>query len=110
MKLKTLDQIKAQAKAAGIAVDDYNYRLLGRDFVCIGVPDPLNTRPDTTPLVPASWATTSPKHGYVMLNMATGWFFGHTDKGESFSSEDQLNPNHQTDWYRALLTFFFTED
>lgn len=97
--------IKQQCNAAGIQIDDFNYRKRGADYVCIGVEDPLMTRPDGTSLVVAEWNGTTRPNAFVMFNRINGVFWGTTDKGVSFhSSEVKLE---QEQWFKDLLNFFY---
>lgn len=89
-------QAKAQAKAQGVAVDDYNYRKFGADHIALGVAS--GKRPDGSPLVPGSG------RGCVMFNTCSGRFFGVTDKGVRFCSDSSKHDKQP--WMQALLSFF----
>lgn len=102
---KSLKVIRLQCEAAGVAVDDYNYRKLGYDHVCLGMR--TGRRPDGSPMVRADWHATMLPHGFVMFNTVNGRFWGHTDRGVaccSSSTEHEREP-----WFQALLSFFYVE-
>jgi hypothetical protein len=80
---KTLEQIKAQCKAQGLAFDDYLYRTAGHDHVRI-----------------------SGGGARVLFNTFNGRFIGITPDGVAFSSDDKLDG---TPWFDALLRFFYVE-
>lgn len=98
---KPLAVIKQQCEAAGVAVDDYGFRKVGNDHICLGIAS--RKRPDGTPFVLA----TAPIGAYVMFNTFNGRFFGVTDKGVHFSSS---STEHEAEpWFQALLSFFYVE-
>ena len=94
--------IKAQCKAAGVAIDDYSYRELGSDYIYLG--RATTRRIDGSPGV-------SPGHvrgcAYVAFNTATGTFFGKTHTGIVFSSSGTEYEGRA--WFQALLRFFYVE-
>jgi hypothetical protein len=99
---KTLIIIKQQCAAAGVAVDDYNFRKHGHDFIGLGIAA-SKTRPDGSPVVP----DLAKPSGYVLFNTFNGRFFGKTDKGVPFSSD---SAEHEAEpWFQALLSFFYVE-
>jgi len=79
---KTLAQIKAQCKAAGIEFDDSRYKK-GDDHVAIRSPGVM-----------------------VLFSSFNGRFFGNTPDGQEFSSDDELDG---TPWFDRLLSFFYVE-
>jgi hypothetical protein len=101
---KGLLDIKRQCKAAGVAYDDYRFRKVGADYVCLGVA--TGTRPDRSPFVLAG-ADGNPRGGFVMFNTFNGTFYGMTDKGVEF---DSGSTKHEREpWFQALLSFFYIE-
>lgn len=98
--VKTMDVIRAQCKAEGVALDDYGMRMSGADYVCLGAPKGVEKRRDGTPFVDAT------KRGNVMFSAFNGSFFGTTPEGIRFHSDD-TNFEH-TKWFRQLLEFFYT--
>lgn len=105
--VKPLLTIRQQCVASGVAIDDYRYRKEGSDYICIGVRQLGNDRPDGSPFVRPSWEGKKDKHGYVMFNTVNGTFFGTTDKGVEFSSSETQYEKEQ--WFQALLSFFYVE-
>lgn len=99
---KKLDVIKARCAAAGVAVDDWGFRTLGRDYICLGVANAK--RPDGSPFVYASRTAEWP-HACVMFNTFNGTFFGETDKGVAFNSSS--TKYEEKAWFQKLLTFFY---
>lgn len=79
---KTLAQIKAQCKAAGIEFDDSRYKK-GDDHVAIRSPGVM-----------------------VLFSSFNGRFFGNTPDGKKFSSDDALDG---APWFDQLLNFFYVE-
>lgn len=99
---KPIFTIKAQCKAAGVAYDDYNFRVKGADYACLGIAH--GVRPDGSPYVPGDSVDGV---GYVMYNTFNGTFFGRTPEGVRFSSSSthfEAEP-----WFQALLSFFYVE-
>lgn len=98
---KPLKTIIDQCKAAGVAVDDYNFRHFGHDRIALGVA--RGKRPDGTPFVPL----VNPAGAFVMFNTFNGTFFGTTDKGVEFDSSSTTH--EAAPWFQALLSFFYVE-
>lgn len=102
---RSLKEIRLLCEAAGVAVDDYNFRKLGYDHVCLGVA--TGQRPDRSPLVRADWHASTVPYGYVMFNTVNGLFWGHTDQGIAFDSSSTKHERER--WFQALLSFFYVE-
>jgi hypothetical protein len=105
--IKPFAVIKQQCDAAGIQIDDYNYRKRFTDYVRIGVEHPSLTRPDGTSLVIGEWSSGTQWNAFVTLNQASGLFWGITDKGVSFHCSDIKFEQEQ--WFKDLLSFFYEE-
>ena len=99
---RPLAEIIANAKTQGVDVDDYNYRVLGYDYVAFGVAH--GKRPDGTPMISCGPGTDA----WVLYTSVSGRFFGRTDKGVDFSSD--VNRHEREPWFQALLSFFYTEE
>jgi hypothetical protein len=78
---KTLEEVQAQCAELGVPLD---LRLLegGDDCVTVGHPD----------------------HGHAVYNVTNGRFFGKSDLGLDFSSDEAEYDDHE--WYQQLLNFF----
>lgn len=96
---RKLVDIIANAKAQGVAVDDYNFRLRGADHIAFG--NASGKRPDGSPLV--SCGVVGP---FVLYNTFNGKFFGRTDKGVDFDSSSTVHEREP--WFQQLLEFFYT--
>lgn len=81
---KTRDQVKAQCEALGLEFDDTKYEQEGSDYTVI--------RGGGAEVLWSSW---------------NGRFFGTTDTGVEFSSD---NDTHEGEpWFQALLSFFYID-
>lgn len=102
---RPLAEIIANAKAQGVAVDDYNYRVQGRDMIAFGVASPFNFRPDGSKFVSCMPGCV----GWVLYNAASGRFCGRTPEGLDFNSDAKRPLYRNTPWFQALLSFFYVE-
>lgn len=98
---RPLAEIIANARQQGVAVDDYNYRVLGHDNIAFGIA--TGKRPDNTDLVTCRESD----RGWVFYNSFNGRFFGRTDKGVAFDSSSTRHEHEP--WFQALLSFFYVE-
>lgn len=81
---KTLDQLRAQCAALGLELDTRLYDTEGYDhFVVRG------------------------GGGKVFYNTFNGRFFGTTDSGVQFSSDE--TEHEAENWFQQLLSFFYVE-
>lgn len=81
---KTLREIRAQCRALGLALNDHLWRSRGHDHVCI-----------------------EGGGARVLYNTFNGRFFGATDQGVEFSSDNQAQEDRP--WFQTLLGFFYVE-
>ncbi len=81
---KTLEEIEAQCAALNVPLDKRLYDG-GDDCVTVGNPD----------------------SGYAIYNVVNGRFFGKTDLGIDFSSDEPDYDEHE--WFAQLLNFFMAE-
>ena len=83
---KTMEEVRAQCEAQGVAFGSKLYVEKGWDTVYVGIAG----------------------QGHVVYNTFNGKFFGATPTGRRFDSSSTLYEHR--DWFQALLDFFMTNE
>lgn len=83
-RIRTLDEIKQICAAQGVPIDHSGHDR-GDDHIVVG----------------------SKTGGYALYNTFNGRFFGKTDAGQDFASDDASFDD--APWYQALLNFFYVK-
>jgi hypothetical protein len=86
-RIKTVTEIVSQCRAQGVPVETAKHLRGQSDFIMVG-------RPESD-------------FGHALYNSFNGKFFGVTDLGQRFSSEDRALDAQP--WFQALLAFFYAD-